>query len=271
MCNFNIKTTMKQSKFFLALAVFCLGFLVSCSPDYEKLAKTYVAGQKVSYEDALLVVDGEKHYVLHFDGLQSKKFTGRKLVYHDLDTEETTKLSKITTTEGEIDLTDQKVWGCSKSNNLLYVVATVGKKKHLYNISPYTLKGTLVCEGNDIEVLGDDVIQCRNKVTTYYKWTGDALKTDRYTGTIGKYSTIMDIAFDGEQIYGSYYYKSNGASSQKSLRGTVKGMNFNFTTYNRKRVKQEEFSLKHNGSELVGVCTTVKNNRKSNVRLSFSK
>lgn len=248
-----------------------MGLFVSCSPDYEKLAKSYVAGQKVSYEDALLVVDGEKHYVLHFDGLQSKKFTGRKLVSHDLDTEETTKLSTITTDDGEVDLTNQKVWGCSKSNNLLYVVATVGKQKCLYNISPYTLKGAPVCYGNDIDVLGEDVIQCRNKVTTYYKWSGDALKTDRYTGTIGKSTVIMDIAFDGEQIYGSYYYKSNGASSQKSLRGVVKGMNFKFTTYNRKGVKQEEFTLTHNGSELVGICETLKKYKKTNVRLSYSK
>lgn len=262
---------MKNSKLFLILSAFCMSFLVGCGVDYEKMAKSYVAGQKVSYEDALLVTDGQENYVLHFEGIQSKKYTGRKLVKYYLDTEQVEKFSTISTVDGDIDLTKAKDWGCSKSSGLLYVVSAVGNEKCIYNISSYSLKGTPVCYGKDIEVLSSDIIQCRDRITSFYKWTGESLKTDRYTGKIGKSSVIMDIAFDGENIYGSYYYKSQGSSSQKSLRGVAKGMNFHFKTYNRKGVEQEEMTITHNGSELVGTCKDLKRYKTSNVNLSFSK
>lgn len=258
---------MKQTFSFL-IAALCM-LAVSCT-NYEKLASSYIASQNLTEDQVLFVEDGDDHYILHFEASESKKYSGRKIAKYDFKTQEVEKISSVKADDTEIDLTKIKEWGCSKDNSTLYFVASVGNEKCLYSISPYTMRAKAVCYGKNIEIIGDIILCLSQSNVVFYKWSGKALKTDSYTGTIGKTSVTMDLALDGGNVYG-YYYARGASKNKKNFRGTIKGVNMEMSVFNSKGKEIETIKLSLNGDVLMGNCHDIAKWKDSNVKLTYSK
>lgn len=260
---------MKQTFSFL-IAALCACFFASSCTDYEKLANSYIASQNLTEDQVLNVEDGDDHFLLHFESTESKKYSGRKIAKYDFKTQEVEKIGSVKTENAEIDLTKIKEWGCSKDNSTLYFIASVGNEKCLYSISPYSMRAKAVCYGKSIEVIGDIILCVSQSNIVFYKWSGKALKTDSYTGTIGKSSVTMDLALDGDKVYG-YYYTRGASKNKKNFRGTVKGVNMEMSVFNNKGKEIETIKLAHNGDVLLGNCHDIAKWKDSEVKLTYSK
>ena len=241
--------------------------LITCCTDYEKLAKAYISSQTLTVDDVLDVNDGEEHFLLHFEGIQSKKYQGRKIAKYDYKTQKVEKISTIKTADAEIDLTKVKEYGCSKGNGLLYLIISRGRDKYLYGIYPQTLMATEVCHGRNVEIIGDIILCVSGNNISFYNWSGEALETRRYKGTIGRNSVIMDLATDGGDLYG--YYSVKGGT-KKNFRGTIKGVNMEMTVFNNKGKEIETLTLVHDGDAITGNCHDIAKWRNSPVKLTYS-
>ena len=247
-------------------AVCAFGIFTGCK-DYDKMAEAYMSSQNLTAEDVLDVEDGGEHFLLHFEGIESKKYSGRKIAKYDYKTQEVEKISTVRAGDSEIDLTKIKNWGCSKANETLYLIASVGNEKCLFSISPYTLNAKDVCYAKNIEIIGDVILCISGNNVAFYEWSGKALETKSYTGTIGKTSVVMDLAIDGGKIYG--YYCNKGSKVKKNFRGTMRGVYMEMSVYNNKGKEIETIKLTHTGDALTGNCHDIAKWKDNAVKLTY--
>lgn len=245
----------------------CALFVFASCKNYDKMAEAYISSQGLTAEDVLDIQDGDEHFLLHFEGIESKKYSGRKIAKYDYKTQEVEKISTVRAGESEIDLTKVKEWGCSKDNETLYFIASVGSEKCLFSISPYTLNAKDVCYAKNIEIIGDVILCITGNKVTFYQWSGKALETKRYAGTIGKTNVNMDLAMDGGKIYG--YYANKGSNIKKNFRGTIKGVNMEMSVFNSKGKEIETIKLTHTGDALTGNCHDISKWKDSAVQLTY--
>ena len=257
---------MKKTLAMMLCAVCAFGIFTGCK-DYDKMAEVYMSSQNLTAEDVLDVEDGGERFLLHFEGIESKKYSGRKIAKYNYKTQEVEKISTVRVGDSEIDLTKIKDWGCSKANETLYLIASVGNEKCLFSISPYTLNAKDVCYAKNIEIIGDVILALSGNNVSFYEWSGKALDTKSYTGTIGKTSVVMDLAIDGGKIYGYYYNK--GSKVKKNFRGILKGVNMEMSVFNSKGKEIETIKLTHTGDALTGNCHDIAKWKDNAVQLTY--
>lgn len=273
---------------FLKMTVFVVASIVVIvvsslmGPDYDAAVREFVAGLDEEQRVVAVCAEGEEPGVYFAEKISqescySSEHRGKLFILkrYDLRTEQTDCLMEfdcgdeiveyyygieISTAGDDLILIGNNGYNSIQNgDNVVRFDPRTGKSEKICFASVIQrrnnlLKGLrriLVRDGGQGEISAEYVYH-----PIYYTLDGEEIVPDLYTGRIGNYPVVLELVREdeGREIFGSYYYRSQGPDKRIFLNGVVEGNGWTF--WGRAEfdsgVPIETFSLTAYGNRLEG-------------------
>lgn len=257
--------------------------------DWHELAVNYLAANSIDEDAAYICDDDERHCVYY---LKEDKLYKDKLVRYDLRDGTSTTISLCPSESGDIELNSVEKWGTMADDKSIWLMADNGwfgdgAATNVVVYNTYTQLGKVICSGRMVELKGG-IIECTRRelvrfntcmadsdfayTTTYYDWDGDEIEPDTYVGMIGSYPVVMELVSDGEEVFGSYYYRRYGPDHRMELEGAISNRRillygYSYDSGDRRLI--ETISGVAVGDDIEGTWTNISNGNTLKVHLTL--